>query len=267
MLESIQNFESVVGPAAQKYPLFVIAPGSAVVVAGLVVWLGGLGLKKVLMVIASAAGGAGLGYFVIGRGVLPTVIAAVVLAFIAVVLERLFIAQLLALLVAFISCVVLIGSHINIENAQIEPETQDTTIDSNESMGQLNAYFIDVANKVRDAFSEVPVYEWVIVGVLTIIFLVGGFVFRRFSAALCFSVLGTLLIAVGMIMLLLYKGATPLSRVCQKPWMYAGIVGGMVAFGTIEQLLLCRGGLVRPAEKSKAEGGGDESGKKKIRIE
>lgn len=267
MLESIQNFESVVGPAAQKYPLFVIAPASAVVVAGLFVWLGGLGFKGVLNAIAGAAGGAALGYFVIGRGVLPTVVSAVVAAVIAVVLERLFIAQLLALLVAVISFVILIGPHINIENAQIEPETQDVTVDSNESMEQLDAYLIDVANKVRDAFSDVPVYRWVIVGVLTIIFLVGGFVFRRFSAALCFSVLGTLFIAAGMIMLLLYKGATPLSWVGHKPWMYAGIVGGMMAFGTIEQLLFCRGGLVGPAKKPKAEGGDDESGKKKRRTE
>jgi hypothetical protein len=48
--------------------------------------------------------------------------------------------------------------------------------------------------------------------------------------------------------------------------MYAGIVGGMVAFGTIEQLLFCRGGLVRPIKKPKAEGD-DESGKKKHRTE
>lgn len=267
MLESIQNFESVMGPAVQKYPQFVIAPASAAVLGGLFVWLGGLGFKRVLMVIFGAAGGAALGYFVIGRGALPTVVSTVVAAVITAVLERVFIAQLLASLVIVISFVVLVGPHINIENEQIEPQTQDATIDSNGSMGQSNAYLIDLTNKVRDAFSEVPVYKWVIVGVLTIIFLVGGFVFRRFGAALCFSVLGTLFIAAGMILLLLYKGATPLSLIGNKPLMYTGIVGGMVAFGTIEQLLFCRGGLVRPIKKPKADGGGDESDKKKHRSE
>jgi hypothetical protein len=263
MLETIQNFESAVGPVARDYPLFVIAPASAGVVAGLFVWLGGLGFKRVLMAIAGAVGGAAVGQFALGWGLVPTVISAGVAAVIAAVLDRVFIAQLAATLVAAISFVVLIGPNISIENVQMERETQYAAVDSNERMERLNAYLIDAGSKVRKASSEVPVYQWVIAGVLTVVFLVGGFVFRRFSAALCFSVLGTLFIVAGMIMLLLYKGATPLSWIGQRPLRYAGIVGGMVVFGTIVQLLFCRGGVVKSAKKPNAEGGDDASGRKR----
>ena len=100
MLETMQNFESVMGPAARDYPLYVIAPGSAAVVAGLFIWLGGLGFKRVLTAIAGAAGGFAVGYFAVGRGVVVAAVLAGVAAIVAALLDRVFIALLAAILVA-----------------------------------------------------------------------------------------------------------------------------------------------------------------------
>ncbi len=44
----------------------------------------------------------------------------------------------------------------------------------------------------------------------------------------------------GMILLLLYKGAMPASEIADKSSFYAAVFVVMVAFGTGEQLLLCR---------------------------
>jgi len=60
------------------------------------------------------------------------------------------------------------------------------------------------------------------------------------AMALCCSVLGTVLIFAGMILLLLHKGAVPVSIICSKSSYYATAFIAMTAFGTIEQLLLCK---------------------------
>lgn len=258
MLETMQNFESVMGPAARDYPMYAIAPASAAVVAGLFVWLGGLGFKRVLMAIAGAAGGAAVGYFAIVRGLLPAAVSAVVAAGIAALFERVFIALLAAITIAIIGATILVGPRIHAENAVDESEGGEETVESDESIEQPTAYLSDLGGEIRQVFSEVPRYQWVIIGLITVIVLVAGFVFRRLAAATCFSALGTLLIATGLIVLLLYTGATPLSRVGSRPLMYVGIFAGMATFGAVEQLLFCRGGLIKPVKK--AEPGGDDVG-------
>ena len=275
MLETIQNFESVVIPAARDYPLYVIAPGSAAVVVGLFVWLGGLGFKRVLMAIAGSAGGFSMGYFAIGWGIIPSAVSAGVLALIAAIFDRVFIALLAALLVAGIGFAVLVGPRISTENAQPatteqqpgqgELEAQGATESSDESMEKLEAHLFDVGGQVKSACSEVPVYQWLIVALLAVIVLVVGFLLRRLAGATYFSVLGTLFIAVGLVVLLLFKGATPLSRVGNRPLMYAGIVAGMVAFGAVEQLLFCRGGILKPSKTPKTDDFDDEAGRKRRR--
>jgi hypothetical protein len=276
MLETIQNFESVMGPAARDYPLVVTAPGGAAVAVGLFVWLGGFGFKRVLMAIAWAGGGAALSYFVVGWGLIPTVASACVAAGIAAILDRVFIALFASILVALIGFIVLVGPHLKpppaqpevggqTDNAQAEPEAQTVTASSTNSMEELKAYLFDVGGQVRRTGSELPVYQWGIVLLLAILLLVGGFVFRRLVAALTFSVLGTLLIAAGLLLLLLYKGSMPLSQVGNRPLMYAGIFTGMVAFGTI-QLLFCQGGLLKPAKKPKTDDFDDEDDTKRRRT-
>jgi hypothetical protein len=266
MLETIQNFESVVTPAARDYPLCAIAPSSAAVVAGLFVWLGGLGFKRVLMAIAGAAGGFALGYSVIGWSVIQAAVSAGVAAVIAAIFDRVFIALLAAILAAGVGFVMLVGLHISAENAQNEPKTMDAMVESTESMEQLTAYLNDLGGNVRSACSQVLVYQWLIVGILSVIILMIGFIFRRLAAAVSFSVLGTLLIAAGLVVLLLYSGSAPLSRAGDRPLKYAGIFAGMAAFGAVEQLLFCRGGVLKPAKKATAEGDDAWAGKKKQKI-
>jgi hypothetical protein len=264
MLETIQNFESAVGPAARDYPLYVIAPGSAAVAVGLLVWLGGFGIRRVLMGIVGAAGGFALGYFVIGRGeILPAAIVAGVAAIFAALLDRVLIAHFVALLAAGIGFAVLIGPHMSVENVQIESNAWDATAESQESAEQLNAYLLEMGETLKGVFSEVPVYKWAILVLITLIFFGIGFIFRRLAGAAFFSGLGTLLIGVGLAALLLYKGAAPLSRVGEKPWMYVGIIAGMAAFGTIVQLLFCRGGVMKPVKKENVEEDDDETGNMK----
>ncbi len=67
-----------------------------------------------------------------------------------------------------------------------------------------------------------------------------GFFFSRLIPALCSTILGTLLIFAGMILLLLYKGSAPITHINDRQSFYGTIGIAMTAFGTITQLLLCR---------------------------
>ena len=67
----------------------------------------------------------------------------------------------------------------------------------------------------------------------------GSFFWRLISAVFC-SVSGTTLVFAGMTLLLLYKGATPAKSIAGKQSVYLAVFAGMIVFGTVEQLLLCR---------------------------
>ena len=84
-----------------------------------------------------------------------------------------------------------------------------------------------------------PAYSWLIMAALALVFIVAGSLLRQVTSALCYATLGTLLIFAGMILLLLYKGAMPISSVCQKHSFFLAVLAAMLTFGTTEQLLLC----------------------------
>ena len=245
MLEILQDFESAIGGAGRLSPVVLVGPGLVCVIAGLFIWLGGLGFRKLLVAVAGAICGSIFGFFAIGQNIISAAFAAVLTAALAMVFERLFIAILTAALAAVFAFVVLAGSYI--ENSQPaapissgEMSTQGTAIGVRESAEKLKAYIIDVSQRIKHAGSQMPVYHWAIIMVLALIFIVAGFSLWRLAMALCCSLLGTILIFAGMILLLLHKGAVPVSIICSKSSYYATVFIAMAAFGTSGQLLLCK---------------------------
>lgn len=253
MLEILQNFESTAGEAARVRPLVLVGPGVAAVGVGLCIWLGGLGLRKLLVAIAGAITGGILGYVLMSSGVVPMAASAVAAAVIARVFERVSITVLAAALAATIGFAVLAGSYIESPQA-ISAADQDgasartATGEGAAGMEQLKAYAVDAGGRIERAVWLMPPQKWAIIVLLAVISLVGGFVIWRPTAALCFSVLGTILIFAGMIVLLLYKGAAPVGRISSRPLIYGGIFAAMALFGTVEQLLLCRGAKKKAAQ-------------------
>ena len=80
MLEIAQDLEQ----AARSFqPIVLIGPGTACVIVGLFVWLGGLGLRRLLTGIVGAVCGAALGLFIVA----DSIIAALILAGVAALLQ------------------------------------------------------------------------------------------------------------------------------------------------------------------------------------
>jgi hypothetical protein len=254
MLQILQDLESAIGGTAGLSLVVLVGPGLVCVIAGLFIWLGGLGFRKLLLPTAGAITGAVCGFFIIGPNLISVVFSAALVAGIATILERLFIAILTAALAAAVAFVVLVGPHI--EYAQkaapvrpAETSAQRQTISVRESAEIMKAYIIDAGQKIKHAGLQMSVDHWAIIMVLALIFIVAGFCLWRLAMALCCSVLGAILIFAGMILLLLHKGAAPVSIICSKSSYYATAFMAMVAFGTIEQLLLCKHPKTRPGRK------------------
>lgn len=154
MLEIVQNFEKAV---ADFSPQIQAIAGIIFVLAGLFIWLGGLGLRKALAVLIGAACGGIAGLYIAGQHLIWT--------------------------------------------------------------GLTTIAGIIIAVTFNAILSEKSL-------------------FIRFILALCYGIAGTLIALAGMILLLLYKGASPVSLIGDKQPLYMYIVIGMIVFGTFEQLLL-----------------------------
>jgi hypothetical protein len=263
MLQILQDLESAIGGTTGLSPVVLLGPGLVCVIAGLFIWLGGLGFRRLLLPTAGAITGAVCGFFIIGPNLISVVFSAALVAGIATILERLFIAILTAALVAVFAFVVLAGSHLEYakETATVravETSAQRQAISVRKSAEIMKDHIIDAGQRIKHAGLQMSVDHWAIIMVLALIFIVAGFCLWRVAMALCCSVLGTILIFAGMILLLLHKGSVPVSIICSKSSYYATAFIAMIAFGTIEQLLLCKhpkahSGRKRRISKNKKE--------------
>jgi len=254
MLEILQNFEQA---AARFATLVLIVPGLTILVVGLFIWLRGLSLRRLLAGLLGAIIGAICGFYLFSRNIIITTIATGIAALVAIVFKRLIIALLLAALAAAVCFTILIAPYMKPADAEasvdqdITPE-QSSTLSVNESLQVVKSYAIEFDNKTKNACWQMPLYNWAIIAVSAIILIVPGLIFWRLSSALLFAALGTLLIYGGMVLLLLYKGSSPISRIADRSSFYLTVLVVMIAFGTIEQYLLCRDRKRQPTRKKPA---------------
>jgi hypothetical protein len=240
MFEIAQNFEQV---AARFSPIVLVGGGLVCTLLGLFLWLGGLMLGRVLFAVIGAVGGGVCGFFLIGRHIMPAVVVAGLAAAVAVMFERIFVTILAPVLAMSLAIVILAYPYIkNTDSLRQYPEygasNQTAVLSIGESVEIMKTWAVDFGAAIRQDCSRIPAYKWAIMAVLGVIFMSVGFCLSRFTSALCFATLGTVFIFAGMILLLLYKAAMPLSGIGNKQSFYAAVFLAMTGFGTVEQLLL-----------------------------
>lgn len=258
MLEIAQHLEQM---AVWFKPIVLIGPGLTAVLLGLFVWLGGLGFRRALVAIVGAVSGGICGFFISGRNMVPATVSAGVAAVIAIMFEKIFITILAGVLAAALGFAVLASPYI--ENAggatpigRDEIRNRGGAFSMQQTVEIAKAYITDFIAEIKQICSQMPVYGLAIIAALAVIFIAAGFFQWRFTSAFCCAALGVMLIFAGMILLLLYKGAAPISRICRNQSLYLGVFAAMTVFGTTEQLLLCqriKGKSRRKKETSKEE--------------
>jgi hypothetical protein len=257
MIEIFQIFERTSG---RINPIMLIAPGIVAVIAGLFVWLGGLGFRKVLSAILGAITGWVVGFFVIGKSMIAASVLAVAAAITATILNRMIIVILAVSLAVTLGFVVvsLGGPYLGITEqagpAFTNPvSSEGPTLNVTESIKAIKGYIIGVGDQIQQSCLQMSVIGWAIIGVMIIIAIVAIVYLWNLTSALCSAVLGTLLIFAGMVLLLLYKGSIPVTVIDRKASFFAVVFGVMVAFGTIEQLVLCPWFEGKRKKRKKAE--------------
>lgn len=242
MLEIAQYLEQM---AVRFNPVVLIGPGLVAVLLGLFVWLGGLGFRRALVAIVGAVSGGICGFLIGARNVVPATVSAGAAAVIAIMFERIFIIILTGILAAVLGFAVLAKPYIEnaggttpIERGEIQ--NRDAAFSIQQSAEIAKGYIADFITEIKQILSQMPVYNWAIIAALAVIFIAAGFYQWHLASAFCCAALGVMLIFGGMILLLLYKGAAPISRICRNQSLYLGVFAAMTIFGMTGQLLLCR---------------------------
>ncbi|OHB64112.1 MAG: hypothetical protein A2Y77_11540 [Planctomycetes bacterium RBG_13_62_9] len=258
MVDVLKSFEQV---SDRLNPLVLVVPGLVMVAAGLVVWLGGLGLRRVLLAVLGAAAGWIAAMLLVGRSSITAGASALAAACIAAIFQRLFTALLLSLLSFGTAFVVLAGPGLaEFEGGLVgDPDAarSDQKLSVRDSLQIARAYGLDVVDGVRYAAGRLTAARWATLAALAAGALAFGVLLRSAGGAIACATLGTLLIFAGLLLLLIYKGSAPVGRIAGSPAFYGLVFAGMAAFGTLEQLALCRRAETRAsnAKSSKPEPG------------
>ena len=234
--------------------VFLIVPGLILAVLGLLVWLGGLRFKTVLPVVVGALVGFCFGFCITERGFVVPLFIAVGTAFAARFFEKIFVTVLAAMLVAIFAFVLLtLPGAEQVRDLQPYPESKIKNYSMpenlNQTLGTVKSFGARFRFELRETVLHMPIYKWVIIGLSAACFAALGFFFQRFASAFCWAFLGTVLIFVGMIILLLYKGTVPITYLARERFFYLAAFLAMVAFGVVEQLFLCKGQTKAAPEK------------------
>ncbi len=251
MIEVFKSFEQVAG---RFNPLVLIVPGLVLVALGLFVWLGGLGFRRVLFALLGAAAGGVTALLAVSENGMVAGASALVAAFLAAMFQRAFTALLLGLLSLAISFVVLSYPYLQEHRGTLiagENLGRSPKLTVRDSLSVAHAYGLDVTDGVRHAAGRLTPSQWAIIAAAAAGMLTLGALFQSLGGALSCATLGTTMIFTGLLLLVVFKGSAPVGRLADRPVFYGLVFVGMAAFGTLEQLSLCRrAGQHEPKGKS-----------------
>ncbi len=285
MLEALEYYQSL----AQKFQSQLLtAPGIAIVLAGLCVWLAGLRWKRLLGALAGAviaAAGVGVGAFgdypatvLLGACVIGLIVGAFACRFVlglfgAIVGGLLVIAVLTGGLqsaddgnmVEFFDAnsynpdEVKADDFVSSSSYPLWPEYEKSgaVIPAPAAMDitvKIAAHIVGIAKKT---FFSAGVAAYGGAALAAVVIVVFSLVAPRLFVAVISAGIGSAVIFVGMIILLFYKGSGPITLIAAKPQLYSIVFGAMTAFGTIVQLLLSpvEPEIIKPSVSKKKDNG------------
>jgi len=252
MIEILESFEQVAGRLS---PVVLIGPGLAMVVLGLVAWLAGMCLRRIVPAFFGAGVAALVSFFMGGQSLAVAGVAVGGGAAFGAILRRLFMAALLAVFGMGVVFAAVAKPHLlegrgTLFGAQGSGRAEEG-FTVRESLDAVRAYAFDTADRIEAAARELAPIDWAVIVAVGSGLLMLGLFFEWPMGALTCSLLGTALIFGGLMLLLMYKGSGPIARVEQRGAVYGLVLVGMAAFGTLEQLLVCR----RPQRAAQGKAG------------
>ena len=266
MLDAFQHLQRV---APLAVPLLMVVPGIICVLGGLCVWLGGLRWSKFVACLLGSICGLVCAFLFTdgGIGILATV--AVIWMFFGLIFERVTIAFAGAVVVVAICLVAFTWAALDANLNCPYPEFVKVSAASGSEqvradLVEIGKQFAFFAGKVAEATKTVSTVRFILSVCVGLAILIGGFLKGKITVAASCSLMGTLLVFYGMILLLMYKGATPLTIIYMKAQYYGIATAVMVVVGIAVQLMLCPSKLRIP--KLEQIPASDEPPKKRLRF-
>ena len=260
MAQALQNIEI----SALHFASQLLVPGGiAVVLVGLCIWLGGLRWIKFLAAgLGAMAGLIGACIFTDGSA-MPIIAAALIAGGLGCFMNKPAIIFFGAALAAVGALVILTMPAIAAAGdlkppAHLMPYGeygQRKMLTVPESVVELKVELLFWTETIASSVKRSSVAAPAIACVAAVIVIGTGCAMPRFVAAITCASFGVVLIFAGMILILLYKGARPLTGMYQMPTFFGLVVVAMMAFGTLVQLLLCPGRTKKPQGESQTSGG------------
>jgi hypothetical protein len=256
MIEILKSFEQV---ASRFSPPVLMVPGLAMVVLGLVAWLGGMCMRRLVLALFGAAVGAIAAVLIHGRNPAVASLAAGGGALFGAILPRLSAAILLAALGVAVALVVVARTPAVVGPKAVSgpPEAgqEQERFTLRESLDAVHAYALNIVDGVRSAFCGLERPNQAVLAAVGFVLLVLGLFLVRLAGALTCSALGAALVFAGLTALLILKGSDPITLMERQGRFYGLVLLGMTAFGTLEQLVLCPS----PRRRHKAGAGKTDS--------
>ncbi len=245
MLEAFRNFEKIAHDFA---PQVLVVPGLLCVVLGLCLWLGGLRWSRPTALILGILAGCLWAFFLTTRQTAAFVSMAVVAGVFAAFFNR------AALVVAGVATAIMItliiyaAPFIKINKNRPYPASKISTVDqraaknitlAQESLEVAKTQLVFLGDKFARAVNLIPFEKFAIPAIVGLVVGVMGYFMPQLISDLSCAALGTAITFCGMILLLLHKGAQPITHIYARASIYNTALLAMVVFGSAVQMMLC----------------------------
>jgi hypothetical protein len=254
MLEVLNEFQNA---ALAFSPAVLVAGGVLCVLLGIIFWLAGTKFTKILAMVIGLNIGAIAAFHLFPK---HDASAAIVGGLVGALAAR-FLHQFVAIITgstAFAIAVVvfLVGTHFSekfVGAPYQNPSAISVKISPMQTVNQTGLRLRNIAETLYSLSLRLPLKTCAVFAAATVLLAVVGMFFGRIFIAFACSGLGVTLICGGMLMLLLYKGSSPLTQVYERISFYFPVFAGMVAAGTVVQAVLCRPPKLKMLKRNEEE--------------
>jgi len=241
MVVILKSFEDV---ATKLSPIILVLPGLTAMALGLFLWLGGLGFRRLLLAVVGVLTGVFCALCVVGENLAAMALAGLAVAFLAVIFQRFFAAVVLGALAGAGAFLMVAWSSLGLQQGTVANGLSSgdvgQTLSVAESLDTVRLYAVDMTDAARRAGAQLVASHWAIVATAAFALSLVGLLFRQLGAVLVGSILGTVMIFTGLVLLLMFKGAGPITQIEARTPFFGLVFLAMVLFGTLEQWVLCR---------------------------
>lgn len=261
MLDVFTQFEQ----SAQAYdPMVLVVPGLVGLLLGIFLWLGGSlfarsSVAAVWLVLVACT----CVFFV---KPLASVGIGVITALVVLVFKRFSTAVLASVVITFVAfmmaCQYVGASGVSQDSGPVAQSSRQAPrpLEEGERLGipdsfeHLKLMLFGVYSAATEVWLTLEVKYQVVLGVTAFFALLIGCVLQRLTEAVSFAATGVLFIWGGMVLMLLSKGAMPLTGLFARAAVYAPVIPAMIGVGAVEQLLFCSRSATQPSHDKAGPG-------------